>query len=463
MSPPARVRSGSRLTPSARVVLPTLGNLKVGDLCVIWCDGTEHRFRGGEPGPHGEIVIRDPAAARLMLLGGPIGFAEGYLEGAWTTTDLVSLLDLLSANIVAKGRRRRRSPLQPVQNLAHRLRPNTRRGARKNIAYHYDLGNDFYRLWLDPTMTYSCGLFSEESATDAAAGARREPGVTAATGGAAPAAAASGAGCAVGAAATPALAPSRDAAHLVAALEQAQRAKWDRLLDLIDPFPGCSLLEIGCGWGGFAIHAAQTYDCQVTGITLSEEQLTFAVERARAAGVADRVRFRLQDYRDVRGTFDRIASIEMFEAVGEPYWPQFFRQLHACLRPGGRAGLQVITISEDRFETYRRRADFIQRYVFPGGMLPSPRAFELEAVGAGLAVERPEFFGASYSTTLSLWLDRFDAVQGEVAALGFDDRFIRMWRYYLAYCIAGFRNGMIDVMQVALTPRRPNTRASPPG
>jgi cyclopropane-fatty-acyl-phospholipid synthase len=391
------------LTPSGRVVLANLGNLRLGDLRVVWCDGSDHDYHSGEPGPRGEIVIRDPAAARRMVLGGSIGFAEGYLDGTWTTPDLVALLELLSANIVARGRHHR-SPLRPMQTIVHRLRLNTRRGARKNIAYHYDLGNDFYRLWLDPTLTYSCGLFAGAAAADP-----------------------------------------------VVALEQAQRAKWDRLLTLIDPLPGSSLLDIGCGWGGFAIHAAQRYDCHVIGITLSEEQLALAIERAREAGLADRVRFRLQDYRDVRDTFDHVASIEMFEAVGETYWPHFFRQLRACLRPGGRAGLQVITIDDDRFEAYRTRADFIQKYVFPGGMLPSPRVFGTEAAAAGLAMETPDFFAASYDTTLSCWLDRFDAVQGQVAALGFDDRFIRMWRYYLAYCIAGFRNGMIDLMQVALT------------
>jgi len=388
------------------VVLANLGDLKLGDLRVVWCDGTEHDFHGDEPGPYGEIAIRDPAAARRMVLGGSIGFAEGYLDGTWTTPDLVALLGLLSANIVARGHHHR-SPLRPMHNLLHLLRTNTRRGAQKNIAYHYDLGNDFYRLWLDPSLTYSCGLFEEGIASPAA--------------------------------------------RPIAALEQAQRAKWDRLLSLIDPVPGSSLLEIGCGWGGFAIHAAQTRACRVTGITLSEEQLALATQRARESGLADRVQFRLQDYRDVRETFDHIASIEMFEAVGEVYWPVFFRQLRACLRPGGRAALQVITIDDRRFDTYRTRADFIQKHVFPGGMLPSPRVFENEAVAAGLVMEPPSFFAESYATTLSCWLDRFDAARGQIAALGFDDRFIRMWRYYLAYCIAGFRNGMIDVMQVALT------------
>ena len=423
MSQVARTRSRSPLTPSGRVVLANLGNLKLGDLRVVWCDGTGHDFHSDVPGPRGEIVIRDPAAARRMMLGGSIGFAEGYLEGAWTTPDLVTLLELLSANIVARGRHHR-NPLQPVHNLVHRLRLNTRRRARKNIAYHYDLGNEFYRLWLDPTMTYSCGLFEEGPPCAGGAVA------TATVGGKGAPATATG--------------PST-------ALERAQRAKWDRLLSLIAPHPGSSLLEIGSGWGGFAIHAAQTYDCHVTGITLSEEQLTFATERAREAGLADRVRFRLQDYRDVRDTFDYIASIEMFEAVGEAYWPHFFRQLRACLRPGGRAGLQVITIDHGRFEVYRTRADFIQKYVFPGGMLPSPRAFNNGAATAGLVMGTPDFFAASYAATLSCWLDSFDAARGQVAALGFDDRFIRMWRYYLAYCIAGFRNGMIDVMQVALT------------
>jgi cyclopropane-fatty-acyl-phospholipid synthase len=383
-----------------------LRRLDVGRLELIWPDRPPLHFGPGGP-PMATLVIRDPAAVRRLLFDGALGFAEGYLDGLWDTPDLASLLDLLAANIRSGALEGRTAPGQPLRRLAHLARANTQHGARRNIEYHYDLGNDFYRLWLDPTMTYSCAAFQD-----------------------------------IPVEASP-IAPED-------LLASAQCAKWDSILDLVDPAPGSRLLEIGSGWGGFAIHAAQTRDCRVVGITLSSEQLAHAREAAQEAHVDDRVEFRLQDYRDVDETFDHVVSIEMFEAVGERYWPVFFETVRRTLRPGGRAAIQVITIAEDRFAAYRRRPDFTQVYIFPGGMLPSPSAFVDSATEAGLTVGEPRFMADDYASTLLTWLARFDGARDEVRALGFDDRFIRMWRYYLALCAAGFRNRLIDVMQVSL-------------
>jgi cyclopropane-fatty-acyl-phospholipid synthase len=409
-------RNTGTLPPAGRALLGILRGLRCGDLTLVWPDGSEYGFTGADPGPSATLVVRDPAMARRTLLGGGMGLAEAYLDGQWTTPDLVALLDLMAQNLSFGAVRKPPAVLQPVQRLIHLARPNSRRGARKNILYHYDLGNDFYRLWLDPTMTYSCALFYDPEEL-AASGQER----------------------------LPAHAPTRD-------LEQAQRAKWDRLLGLLRPAPESTLLEIGCGWGGFAIHAAETTGCRVTGITISDEQAKLARERVREAGLDGRVEIRLQDYRDVPERFDAIASVEMFEAVGEAYWPAFFRAVRERLKPNGLAAFQVITIPHERFLGYRRRADFIQKYIFPGGMLPSPEAFATAAEEAGLSTDRPSFFGQDYALTLSAWLHNVDAARAAIRALGFDRRFERMWRYYLAYCIAGFRNAMIDVMQVTLRP-----------
>ena len=393
-----------------RLISRAVGGLKTGRLTIHWPDGRVERVAGPAPGPAAEMVVRDPTVARRTALAGATGFAEGYMDGSWDTPDLVTLLDLFAENMLSSGMKGSPAALERLGHTMHLLRANTRRGSKRNIAYHYDLGNDFYRLWLDETLAYSCALFSC---------------------------------CELPAEATPGSADD--------ALRQAQVAKWDRLLDLLQPRLGDHLLEIGCGWGGFAIHAAETRGCRVTGITLSEEQLRHAQEAVERAGLEDMVDIRLQDYRDVSGTFDHIASIEMFEAVGERYWPVFFASLRDRLRPGGSAALQVITIADDRFEHYRRSADFIQKYIFPGGMLPSPKVFAASAADAGLVTGEPAFFAADYARTLECWLHRFDGARAEVQALGFDTRFIKMWRYYLAYCIAGFRHEMIDDMQVTLT------------
>jgi cyclopropane-fatty-acyl-phospholipid synthase len=384
-----------------RGVAAALGRLKYGALEVAWPDGRRLTFEGTEPGPRGTIVVRDPACVRRMVLGGSIGLAEGYMSGQWDSPDLTAFLEFAAMNVdaVREAGKRVTAPLNPLNRALHSLKDNTPRGSKRNIGYHYDLGNDFYALWLDPDMTYSCALF-DGSECD---------------------------------------------------LAEAQRRKWDRLLDLLDARPGQRLLEIGCGWGGFAIHAAKTRELHVTGITISDEQLAWAERRVAEEGLTDRVEVRHQDYRSLDERFDRVASIEMFEAVGMRWWPTFFRSVHDALAEGGRAAIQVITIDDDRLDDYAAKPDFIQRYIFPGGMLPSPEAFERSAATEGLACERPFFFGSDYAMTLRAWEERFSDTVQRVRGLGFDERFERMWRFYLSYCQAGFRTGSIDVMQVALT------------
>ncbi len=374
--------------------------LPVGELVTSWPDGAEQRFTGSEAGPSVRLDLHDLAAIRRTLLGGSIGFAEGYMNGEWDTPDLPGLLDFAHTSMELAGARGGRSARKPLQRALHALRSNSPSRARKNIAYHYDLGNEFYELWLDDTMTYSSAMFEGEAA-------------------------------------------EKD-------LSEAQRTKWNRLLDTLQPTSRDHLLEIGCGWGGFALHAARESGCRVTGITLSQEQHDFATTRVAEEGLEGLIDIRLQDYRDVDQTFSGIASIEMFEAVGEKYWPVFFGKVAELLEGGKRAAIQTITIKDSVFEGYRTDPDFIQRYIFPGGMLPSPERFNLAAADQGLRAGEPVFFGTSYAKTLEGWLSRFDDVHDQVVALGFDERFIRMWRYYLSYCRAGFRSGNVDVMQVAL-------------
>jgi cyclopropane-fatty-acyl-phospholipid synthase len=397
-----------------------LERLATGELSLALPDGRIRRFAGREPGPKAEMHVHEAGVARRLLLGGGMGLAESYMDRSWDTPDLDAVLDLGVANIQALGSLRLPVPLSPVQRAWHRMRDNDVAGARRNIEYHYDLGNDFYRLWLDPTMAYSAACFDDLPAAAPAA----EP-------------------------AGPRSRLTRPVAD-TQVLERAQRRKWDRVLELVQPGPNEHLLDIGCGWGGFAMHAAETTGCRVTGITLSPQQAALARRRVEERGLTGQVDIRLRDYRSESGTYDAVASIEMFEAVGERWWPVFFAKLRQLLRPGARAGLQVITIGDRYFERYRSRPDFTQRYIFPGGMLPSPGRFAAEAAAAGLALRTPRFFGADYARTLVAWARRFESGLPEVRRLGFDERFIRMWRYYLSYCRAGFSAGRIDVMQVGL-------------
>jgi cyclopropane-fatty-acyl-phospholipid synthase len=286
-----------------------------------------------------------------------------------------------------------------LQVLRHRLNRNTRSGARRNIHAHYDLGNHFYEAWLDRTMTYSSAVFA--------------PG-------------------------------DND-------LASAQTRKYRTLAEALDLKPNHHVLEIGCGWGGFATFAAKEIGCRVTGLTISPSQAAYAREHIAQTGLAERVEIKLQDYRDERGSYDRIASIEMFEAVGEAYWPVFFRTLVERLKAGGRAGLQVITIRQESFEVYRREIDFIRHYIFPGGMLPTLDTMQTLGNRVGLTLQRERAFGLDYARTLVQWRERFRAAWPEIRPLGFDERFRRLWEYYLAYCEAGFRTGNIDVRQMLFT------------
>lgn len=390
--------------PWNALIAAVLRRMPAGGLTVMMPDGTRHHFGGTAPGPDAVMHVHDTALARKLLTGGHVALAEGYLDGLWSSPDLGAVLDLGLTNMSHGWISRVPNPLRPINRLLHAKRDNDQRGgSKRNIAYHYDLGNDFYELWLDPTMTYSAACLTDESVP---------------------------------------LDPSQ--------LECAQRRKWDRMLELIQPDGSDHVLEIGCGWGGFAMHAAKEAGCRVTGLTLSEEQAALARKRIAEQGLEDRIEIRLQDYREVPETFDSIVSIEMFEAVGETWWPVFFRRLKELLSPGRPAALQVITIEDSRYEDYRSDPDFIQRYIFPGGMLPSPERFAVAAQAQGLAVGTPHFFGHDYAATLESWSRRFEDALPQVRALGFDERFIRMWRYYLAYCTTGFEHGAIDVMQVRL-------------
>jgi cyclopropane-fatty-acyl-phospholipid synthase len=394
--------SRPRMPAAARFLLALLRRVEAGRVELTGPDGATHAFGpGGAPVPNARstpaiLAFRDWDVATEALKGGDVAFGESYMAGRWTTPDLTQLLTVLAANQSALERAfYGHWWMRALLRLKHRLNANTRRQARRNILAHYDLGNAFYERWLDPTMTYSSALYN---------GDHELP------------------------------------------LAVAQQAKYDRLLGELALRPGARILEIGCGWGGFAETAARAGH-HVTGISLSDAQTAYARARLAAAGLATRADLRVQDYRDVNGRFDGIASIEMFEAVGQRYWPAYFRAVRAGLAPGARACIQTITIADDRFERYRTQSDFIQQYIFPGGMLASPARFIGMAAAAGLNLERVHAFGRDYAETLKRWLAAFDAEQPAIRAQGFDEKFIRCWRFYLAYCAAGFDTGTTDVAQ----------------
>jgi cyclopropane-fatty-acyl-phospholipid synthase len=386
---------------AARAVFRVLAKLSIGRLHVQLPDGSSAHFGPlDNSGPHAAIRLDNWNVCAAALNAGDIGFAEAYIAGDWHTPDLPALLHLFIAN---------RNAIESVvygswwgsllYRARHLLRRNSRRGSKKNIHAHYDLGNPFYRLWLDETMNYSAAWFDGDRTRS---------------------------------------------------LADAQRAKVLRALDECGVQPGQRLLEIGCGWGALA-EAAAARGAQVVGLTLSSEQLTWAQDRIVAAGAAERVDLRLQDWRDLDDEpFDAIASIEMFEAVGREYWPAFFATLRSKLKPGGRACLQSITIRDDLFARYVRGTDFIQQYIFPGGLLPSPTEFRKAAHAAGFEVSNELAFGADYAETLRRWRERFLAKERRVRTIGFDTRFMRTWEFYLAYCEAAFACGNTDVMQFTL-------------
>ena len=385
-----------------RIVMRQAAGIAAGALSVTLPDGTCLQLRGAEPGPHAAIVINDPRIFGRTLRGGFLGLAEAYFDGDWDTPDLTAFLELGARNRRSlEDGLRRGLARRAFDQAVHLLRRNSRRGARRNIAAHYDLGNAFFGAWLDPTMTYSAGVF-ETDRTDLAA---------------------------------------------------AQRTKFRAMAELAEIGPGDHVLEIGCGWGGFAQWAVRETGCRVTAITLSPAQYAFCREQVVAAGLGDRIEVRLQDFREINGHYDRIVSIEMLEAVGERLWPVFANQVHALLRSGGRAALQVITIDDAQFPSYRRQVDFVQRYVFPGGMLPSPGTLRAMAAKAGLGWEGETRDGAGYARTLALWQQRFAEAEKRIDPSVYDARFRRLWRFYLSYCETGFRTGRIDLMRFALCRR----------
>ncbi len=388
------LRGNPPLARDTRSVLSLLEGLRHGLLEVRLPDGGSRLFGEGEPGV--VLQVHDEAMFGRVLARGDIGLAEAYLDGQWDTPDLTGLLGLFAANREVLRRAVYGSWRQLLgARLRHWLNRNSRDGSRRNIMAHYDLGNDFYRLWLDPSMSYSSALYR----------------------------------------------PGDDGS-----LSAAQDAKYRRILHRLAAGPGQSVLEIGCGWGGFA-ELAVAEGLQLTGLTLSPAQLEWARRRVPQADL------RLQDYRDLDERFDHVVSIEMFEAVGERWWPTYFSGVARALRPGGRAVVQSITIRDDLFASYRRGTDFIQQYIFPGGMLPSRSAFRSAAARQGLAVVDEYAFGPDYARTLAEWRQSFETNWPRIAELGFDDTFRRLWRFYLCYCEAGFLAGNIDVVQFELRHR----------
>ncbi|HCS28172.1 MAG TPA: SAM-dependent methyltransferase [Spongiibacteraceae bacterium] len=348
---------------------------------------------------HATVEIRRWRALRRALTGGSLGWSESYLDGDWESADITALVKWALANEDSMSGLLDSGWLKRIAGrLRHRRNANSKHGSRKNIAFHYDLGNEFYQLWLDPSMTYSSALYSDSNQS----------------------------------------------------LEQAQGAKYQYILDQLDIAKDSRVLEIGCGWGGFAEHLCSNTQASVEGVTLSREQLQFAEKRITGAGLQERASFSLTDYRDTRGEYDNIVSIEMLEAVGQEYWPSYFQTVYKRLKPGGSAAIQVITIDEERFESYCDDPDFIQTYIFPGGMLPSIERLKAEVAKVGLNWKHEISFGHSYARTLAEWNRSFSAQWDKIQPLGFDERFKRMWRYYLEYCEGGFLAGSIDVYQIFL-------------
>ncbi len=373
--------------------------LAIGRLDLTLPSGRREQIVGRAEGPEASLTICRVGLVRRLLAGGANGFAEAYMAGDCDTPDLEALLRLAALNQAALAEALDgRWYVRLLHRLQHRLQPNTRDGARRNIHAHYDLGNQFYRQWLDPTMTYSAGVYPAEGGD----------------------------------------------------LTAAQLNKYRLICDAAGVRTDAQVLEIGCGWGGFASYAARERGARVTAITISDAQHEAASRRIFEEGLSGQVSILKQDYRDVRGQYDSVASIEMFEAVGERYWPAFFDKVKSVLKPGGQAGLQIITIHDGLFQRYRRSADFIQRHIFPGGMLPSPGALLTQTRAAGLAWIGDHGFGLDYARTLRTWRERFHAAWEAIAQQGFDEQFRRLWTYYLAYCEAGFRTGRIDLRQIAL-------------
>ncbi len=387
------------LPAAARILFKLLGALEFGSIQITTPQGSQHTFSGKKEGPHTHLGIKDWKAINRILSAGDIGIAECWRDGLINTTNMTHFLEFCIANEQAFEKVFYGNPVSAlIYRIYHMLRPNTRKGAEKNIHAHYDLGNEFYKLWLDPTMSYSSGIFTDDTTT----------------------------------------------------LEQSQFAKYDRICKELKLEAGMRVLEVGCGWGGFAEYAAKHYNVHVNGITISREQLTYATDRIQTADLRSQVQLSYCDYRDVKGQYDRIVSIEMFEAVGEKYWPGYFKMIHDRLVPNGRAIIQTIVIADAKFAQYRKTSDFIREYIFPGGMLSSPKHFVQLANTAGLKAKSPYYFGAAYARTLREWAHAINENESKIKTLGFDDQFLSIWRFYLHYCEAAFISGRTDVMQIEL-------------
>ncbi len=389
---------------SARRVVGLLQKLRHGSLSVMWPDGRTTQFGqhdDARPGLHAHLHLHNWKPLSEAIKSGDIGFAEGYIAGDWSTPHLPELLQLLVAN------RREMEDLiyghwlgRLVYRVRHLLHRNTRRNSAKNIHAHYDLGNAFYQLWLDPTMNYSSAWFGDDRSQD---------------------------------------------------LSQAQNAKVHRALCMVGVKPGDRVMEIGCGWGALAEMGGLEFGGRMHGVTLSHEQLAYAQDRMQRMGLTANSDLRLQDYRDIDdGPYDAICSIEMLEAVGQEYWPTYFDTVQRLLKTGGKACIQTIVIDDALFERYVKSTDFIQQYIFPGGCLPCPREFRDQAATAGLRIVDEMAFGLDYAETLRRWRHDFLADKPRVLALGFDERFVRIWDFYLAYCEAAFEQANIDVVQFTL-------------
>jgi len=388
---------GNNYVPSRamRMALNILSNIQTGKFDVTLPDGSLRRFEGKQTGPYAAIRIHRDRVARRFLTKGKLGFCEAYLDGDWSSPDLTALFDLFLKNThYMHNTLQGRKWVRFLSYLMHIARPNSKSGSRKNIYAHYDIGNKFYESWLDPSMTYSSAYFGD-GITD---------------------------------------------------LYQAQERKYAEIVSRLNLKPEHHVLELGCGWGGFAEYAAKNVGCKVTAITISQAQYEYAVQRIHKTGLVDKVEIRLQDYRDVSGQFDRISSIEMFEAIGEKYWPVFFKKLDNLLKPGGQAVFQIITIKDKDFDSYRKSADYIQYYIFPGGMLPSKKALSKCLDKHGFIKGDTLCFGKDYACTLKIWSQRFQKAWPNLQSDKMNERFKRLWEQYLSYCEAGFRNGNIDVI-----------------
>ena len=381
-------------------VMDMLGQLRNGRLDIHLPDGRVFRVDGVNPGPVAHLHVHNSDLFARLVREGDLGFCDAYLEEWWSTPDLQAFMDLVhQENDEIYDGFPGMGLVRAYERLRFWLQRNHKAQARRNIAYHYDLGNDFYGLWLDDTMTYSSALFETGQEST----------------------------------------------------EKAQIAKYASMVDEMGAKPGDHILEIGCGWGGFAEYAARERGLRVTGLTISQEQFNYARQRIDKAGLSGLVTFKLQDYRDETGLYDGIASIEMFEAVGEKYWPAYFDTVRDRLKPGANATLQIITVADRRWEVYRRGVDFIQKYIFPGGMLPSPSVLRQQVENAGLSVVRSLEFGKSYDITLRRWHETFNEKWDQIAEMGFDNRFRRMWNFYLTSCASAFDSASVDVTQITVS------------